>query len=95
MISAKEMQKLAKNAITNKINEIQHKCLEKIENKIMFEASCGAFYCYISDYDIDCFNYMCNGDSTEMFEILVREGYTIIPLYNINGELYSYKIEWK
>lgn len=41
MISAKEMQKLAKNAITNKINEIQHKCLEKIENKIMFEASCG------------------------------------------------------
>lgn len=94
MISAKEMQKITKNAIKDKITEMQNISLKKIRDKIMFEASCGAFYCYISDYDINCFDYICNSDIREILEILVSEGYTIIPLYNVNGELYSYKIEW-
>lgn len=92
MKNAKEVRKIARKVITDKMTELQNICVKRIEDIIISEASRGAFFCYISkSKHPDEFEYMCNGD---IREIIAAEGYKITPIQGLDGITYLYKIDW-
>lgn len=90
MRTASEMKKITDKVIKEQCKS-SNETLEKIDAYIYEEANNGEYCCYISERN-ELFEYMCEGLIRQRLNIA---GYTITPLYDIDGELYSYKIEWK
>jgi hypothetical protein len=90
MRSAPEMKEITDKVIKEQ-SKSSNAILEKIDAYIYEEANNGEYFCYISDRH-ELFEYMCEGLIRQRLNIA---GYTITPLYDLKGELYSYKIEWK
>jgi hypothetical protein len=90
MRSAPEMKEITDKVIKEQ-SKSSNAVLEKIDAYIYEEANNGEYFCCISKRH-ELFEYMCEGLIRQRLNIA---GYTIIPLYDINGEFCSYKIECK
>lgn len=90
MRSASEMKEIS-NDIIRKQTEANNEILEKFDNYIYQHAIDGIYHCYI-DRKNELWKYICNGLIRQR---LINEGYNIEVLFDMNGETYSYKIEWK
>ena len=90
MRSASEMKKITDNVIKEQ-SKSSNEILEKIDEYIYEKANNGIYHCYISCNN-ELWQYICDALIRQR---LTMDGYIIIPLYDINGELYSYMIEWK
>ena len=90
MRSASEMNEISNDKI-RKQTEVNNEILEKIDNYIYQHAIDGIYHCYIVRKN-ELWEYICNGLIRQR---LVSEGYHIDVLFDINGETYDYKIEWK
>ena len=94
MRSAVEMKEITDKVIIEQCkssDEILYEILEKIDAYIYKEAIDGEYLCYISETN-ELFKYMCEDLITQQLNIA---GYTITPLYDIDGKLYGYIIEWQ
>jgi hypothetical protein len=90
MRSAFEMKEIS-NDVIRKQTEVHNEIIEKIDNYIYQHAIDGLYYCYIDDKN-ELWKYICDGLIRQRLNIA---GYTITPVYDLKGELYCYKIEWK
>lgn len=90
MRSASEMKEITDKVIIEQCKSYDE-ILEKIDAYIYKEANNGEYLCYISETN-ELFKYMCKGLIRQRLNIA---GYTITPLYDIDGKLYGYRIEWQ
>lgn len=90
MRSAIEMKEITDKVIIEQCKSSKE-ILEKIDAYIYKEAIQGEYFCYISETN-ELFKYMCEGLIRQRLNIA---GYTITPLYDIDGKLYGYRIEWQ
>lgn len=94
MRSAIEMKEITDKVIIEQYKsskEILDEILEKIDAYIYQEAIDGEYLCYISETN-ELFKYMCEDIIIQQLNIA---GYTITHLYDIDGKLYGYIIEWQ
>lgn len=90
MRSASEMNEISNDTI-RKQNEVNNEILEKIDNYIYQHTIDGIYHCYI-DRKNELWKHICNGLIRQR---LVVEGYNIEVMFDLSGETYAYKIEWK
>lgn len=90
MRTASEMKEITDNVIKEQ-SKSSNEILEKIDEYIYEKANNGIYHCYIGGNN-ELWQYICDALIRQR---LTMDGYIIIPLYDINGELYSYMIEWK
>ena len=92
MRSAIEMKEITDKVIIEQYKSFDvDEILEKIDTYIYKEAIDGEYFCYISETN-ELFKYMCEDLIIQRLNIA---GYAITPLYDIDGKLYGYIIEWQ